>query len=104
MSEIFEQLEGEEQELNMEKLKQRHRQEREESKRIQLFMTVYLLTVHTVCLFCAAFNYDILLFDPRPLDPDCSVLSLPTMCSPATRQVAAISCIIFGWLPRVVLR
>ena len=76
---------------------------REGSKRIQLFMTVYLLTVHTVCLFCVVFNYGILLFDPRPLDPDCSVLSLPTMCSPATRQVAAISCIIFGWLPRVVL-
>ena len=66
---------------------------REGSKKINLFITIYHLAVHTVCLLFAVFNAS----SSRSID------TLPIMCPPSVRQPAALSCIFFGWLPRVVL-
>ena len=65
---------------------------REESNGIQLFMTIYLVLVHTVCLLFAVF--DIVLS---------RLGSVPIMKQATIRQPAAITCIVFGWHPGLVL-
>ena len=71
---------------------------REGSKKIQLFMTVYLVLFNTIYLLFTFFN---IRMDQRPTVVDCDLV--PIMCQASIREPAAISCIVLGWLPRVVL-
>ena len=66
---------------------------REGSRNLQLFMTIYMIAIHTVCLVLAVFDVGL---DGPSRSP--TIMRLDEI-----RVPAAISCIVFGWLPRVVL-
>ena len=72
---------------------------REGSKRIQLFMTIYYVSVYTVSLLFALFNCGLAISSVT----GCSRSGIPIMCQAATRQPAAVACIFFGWLPGLAL-
>ena len=64
---------------------------REGSRNLQLFMTIYMNSIHTVCLVFAILNIG---FDSKKN----TIMDLEEIRIPA-----AISCIVLGWLSRVVL-
>ena len=65
---------------------------REGSRNLQLFMTIYMTSIHTVCLLIAIFD----LFNNGKTSN--TMLNLDEIRTPA-----AVSCIVVGWLSRVVL-
>ena len=66
---------------------------REGSRKIQLFVAVYMTTIHTIFLALVANAGQMLACDCKET----------FLCKTEIRLPVAISCMVFGWLPRVVL-